>query len=886
MKFARSTLILAAVATPAAAQISLDDVREVRLENGIRLLVLEDHSTPTFTIMLWVPCGGRTEEPGLTGISHLLEHLYSMGSSRMGPRELDEYVARHGGQKNASTSHDFTNYYESMPMETFERILEIEADRLATLALPQDKIDSEREVVREERRMRYETSKGGFLWLELLAAAYTTHPYRQPVIGTMEDLTRATRDQIVAYHRRHYTTENALYVLVGDFDADEAIAAFRRHFGPIPRSPRPQIEIPQEPPQTEPHRRTFYRREITLPSFAIGWKTVGIDDPDFFPLKALQYYLANGRTGAFERELERGREIATGVSAYQMETMDPGLFVVQGEARPGVPIERLEAAVYEVIEAVRQGQVDETTLQTAKAIAEVSFINELQTTMEKAQALGFYATVSRQRGFRFLGDYITRLRSVTAQQVAAVAQRYLQPETRTVVVQYPQAALSWEPFGEAWRTRLPNGLTVLVHERPGVPAAAISVQVRAGSRYAPPDLSGAARLTADLLQAGTEDRNEEQLLSALALLGTTLDAQVLHDTTTWSAFVRAEDAGAVLAIIAEILQKPAFTGTGYSAARLFERVRERLVARRRAARDNPQELLVEHFYRALYGAEHPYGRPIDGLVEDLEGATRERVAAFYRSAYRPDRTSIIVVGSVPRDVVGAAALRHFGGWAAGGEDGGDSGRAEPRPARERIVIVHVPGMTQARIRIGHPGIPRTHEEYDILMLANQVLGGAGMTSRLMQDVRTQRGLAYSIWSLVFPRELGGAFAIQVETKNESVGEAIRAALDHVQRLRDERVPEEELALRQSQFAGQLPFRMEKLEDRARLWGDALLFGLGPDYLQKQIEAIRSATPDQVRAAAARHLDPARARIVIVGDANQFRGQLEGLGDVRVIERGP
>lgn len=411
------------------------NVTETILDNGITLLLIEDHSAPVFTLMLWVPAGARTEREGLTGISHYLEHNYSMGSSKLKPREIDAIVARCGGQKNAFTGWDYTAYYENLPKEHLALFCELEADRLATLALPEERCLSERDVITEERRRSVENSQFGMVYETMNKTAFTTHTYGHPVIGWMDDIRAYNREKVWNYYKRHYTTQNVTYVLSGDFVTTEVFTTFREYFESIPAGQKPTLEIPMEPPQTE-ERRTVVEKPVQLPAVYIGWHVPDVDHPDVLPLTLLADILAGGRSSRFHRILKNERKLVTFASAHADQRADPGLFTVMAQAQRGVDIAAVEQAIDEQIDLMQQTLVTDVELRKAQRRIEAAFVLGLETAYAKASVVGYYQTVS-QRGWRFLDDYLPGLLSVTADDIQRVGQRYLVKTNRTVVTLKP-----------------------------------------------------------------------------------------------------------------------------------------------------------------------------------------------------------------------------------------------------------------------------------------------------------------------------------------------------------------------------------------------------------------------------------------------------------------
>jgi zinc protease len=411
------------------------NVNETILDNGITLLTIEDHAAPVFALMLWVPAGARTESAGLTGISHYLEHNYSMGSSKLKPREIDAIVARCGGQKNAFTGWDYTAYYENLPKEHLALFCELEADRLATLALPEERCVSERDVITEERRRSVENSQFGMVYETMNKTAFTTHTYGHPIIGWMDDIRAYDREKAWSYYKQHYTTRNVTYVLAGDFDTAEVVTTFRRHFEPIAAGAKPTLKIPTEPPQTA-ERRAVVEKSVQLPAVYVGWHVPDVDHPDVLPLSLLADVLAGGRSSRFVRILKNESKLVTFASAHADQRADPGLFTVMTQAQRGVEIEVVEKAIDEQIENAQQTAVTDAELQKAKNRIEAAFVLGLETAQSKASVVGYYHSIS-QRGWRFLDDYLSNLLRVTADDIQRVTQQYLVKTNRTVVTLKP-----------------------------------------------------------------------------------------------------------------------------------------------------------------------------------------------------------------------------------------------------------------------------------------------------------------------------------------------------------------------------------------------------------------------------------------------------------------
>ncbi|MBX7150958.1 insulinase family protein, partial [bacterium] len=252
------------------------DIKRKTLPNGLTLLINENPFLPICTMMVWFRVGGRNEKQGLTGMSHYLEHCYSMGTHRFKPRENSWLIQRAGGTKNAFTSHDYTAYYANVPVDFLESLMDIEADRLINLALPEPNVISEKEVIKEEKRLRYDDSPFGKLFETLYDLSYENHPYKFPVIGTWDDLNTMTRDQMFDYYKHHYVPENIVLVIAGDVTFENALSLTEKYFGKIPKGNFLQPTILSENIQTM-ERRKIIQKESELPALAIAYRTVDVD---------------------------------------------------------------------------------------------------------------------------------------------------------------------------------------------------------------------------------------------------------------------------------------------------------------------------------------------------------------------------------------------------------------------------------------------------------------------------------------------------------------------------------------------------------------------------------------------------------------------------------
>lgn len=450
-RFMRSAVPLAALifilwcapqAAPAAGEAATAariefDATVTTLDNGLKVILLEDHSAPVISRYTFFRVGSRNERPGITGISHFLEHMMFNGAEKYGPKEFDRVLEANGGASNAFTSKDMTAYYEDIASDILELSFDLDSDRIKSLALDPKYIESEMGVVMEERLSSIDNSIDGAMYEELYALAFKAHPYRWPVLGWMSDLEGIDRDDCVSYFRTYYAPNNAILIVAGDFDSSEAIELIHRYYDDIP-SQEPPAPVRTVEPEQWGERRAEVGKAAELPAVMIAYHVPGMRSDDFFALEILQGILITGRSSRLYRLLVREMEIALSVYIDYPWRVDPDLFTFNVRMKPGCTTAEAEAAVYAAIDSLISGGVTEEELSRARKQIAVNFVRGMQTVNDKAYMIG--------RTELLLGDYRELFRlpegygAVTADDVKRVAEKYLRPARRSVVTLVPERA--------------------------------------------------------------------------------------------------------------------------------------------------------------------------------------------------------------------------------------------------------------------------------------------------------------------------------------------------------------------------------------------------------------------------------------------------------------
>ncbi len=424
---ALTLVVLGAPLLPAAFR--KEDVKVHKLENGLKILLVEDHNIPNVALYTYFHVGARNERPGLTGVSHFIEHMMFNGTKRFGPGEFDRKMEFAGGSNNASTGSDMTGYTDWFPAAALESMIEMEADRIQGLIFDPKVFESERGVIASERRMGVENNNDSMLSENVQATAIMAHPYHWGVIGWMSDILGWRRDEVIGYYRTYYSPNNAVLVAVGDFDSARALALITRYFSGIPAGAPPPPVITTEPPQMGP-KTVLIRKEALAPSFEMVFHGPNCSSADYYPLSILGMTLFNGESSRLYRRLVREEQLAIYVGGGVFETIDPELFRISVKPRPGADLSRLEAVIEEELTKVKSGGITEQEYQKALNMVKNQFYSGLQTISGKAGQLARAEIL--YGSFESLFTRMDRYSAVKRERIQETARKYLVENNRTV----------------------------------------------------------------------------------------------------------------------------------------------------------------------------------------------------------------------------------------------------------------------------------------------------------------------------------------------------------------------------------------------------------------------------------------------------------------------
>ena len=429
---------LAAAAVAQTARPMRIDMKETRLPNGLRVITVEDHSAPVISLDITYNVGSRDERPGRTGFAHLFEHMMFKGSENVGTGEHFYLVFNNGGTMNGTTNEDRTTYFEALPSNQLDLALYLEADRMRSLVINKANLDNQRNAVQEERRLGVDNQPYGKSGEIQQALIYDNFAYKHSVIGSMDDLSAATVEDVASFFKTYYAPNNAVLTLVGDFKTADALKKIKESFGNIPRQPDPPAVDMTEPEQKAERRAAVDDSLARLQQIDIAFKAVPGNTADFYALQVLSTALQGGQSSRFYQTLVKDKQLVTNIFGFMDEKRGTGAFYISTTVRQGVKPEDVEAAVYAEIERVKKEGVADWEIQKAKNTTRRNFINSMQSSLSRAINMSVWTVYYNDPNL--INTRLDKVSAVTKEDVLRVANKYLTPTNRTVVVTTPKRA--------------------------------------------------------------------------------------------------------------------------------------------------------------------------------------------------------------------------------------------------------------------------------------------------------------------------------------------------------------------------------------------------------------------------------------------------------------
>lgn len=861
------------------------------LPNGLTVLVHEDHKAPIVAVNVWYHVGSKNEKPGRTGFAHLFEHLMFNGSEHFNDDYMKALEPVGATELNGTTNEDRTNYFQNVPVAALDRVLWLESDRMGHLlgVIDQARLDEQRGVVQNEKRMG-ENEPYGKAWITIAENTFPKgHPYSWSVIGSMEDLGAAALADVKGWFETYYGPSNATLVLAGDIDTKTAREKVEKHFGAIPPGP-PVSGFDLWVSKMTGVRRQQMEDRVPQPRIYKAWNVPPYGTADATHIALFGNVLAGDKTSRLYRRLVYKDRLATDVGVYFDQRELASQLLVWATAQPGGDLAAVEAALDAELSAL---------LTRGPTPAEVA---REQTKYRS----GFVRGIERIGGFDGKSDVLARgqvllnrpdaykdiLKTTLGATPAAVreaASRWMSDGVYVLeVLPFPAHTSSASdvdrtalpgagsspdaPFPPVDRATLSNGMKVVLARRTAVPIVRLSLVVDAGFAADDPKTPGVSSMTMAMMEEGTSSRPALQIADELAALGAQFSAGSGLDTSTATISVLRDKLDPALDLYADLVLHPAFPDVDLA------RVKQNTLARIQQEKVQPFGLALRVIPALLYGRTHAYGQPLtgSGTEASVSAMTRADLAGFHSARFRPNHSTLVVVGDVTIAELTPKLERAFSTWKPG-EVTAKNIATVNGPASPQLYLLDRPGAEQSVILVGAVGAPKANPDEYALIAFNDAFGGS-FSGRINMNLREDKHWAYGAGSFAFDARGQRPWIIWAPVQTDKTKESLQEVLKELREVTTSRpLSASELDDAKDRLTRSLAGRWETGGAVAGAIEEVVAFGLPDDYYSSFAQRVRAVTPEDVAGVVSKALSPDRVVIVVVGDRAKIDPGLKELG---------
>ena len=900
------------------AQLSAPEIEYTMwtLDNGLRVIALPDSGTSTVTTSLWYDIGSKLDPEGRSGFAHLFEHILSRKTENMPYNMIYGLTADIGGTRNASNWVDRTNYYEIVPAQYLETMLWTHRERMAKVVVDDEVFETERGVVKEELRQRVLAPPYGRLQRFVLAEnAFDIMPHRRPGIGSIEDLDSATLDDARAFYEAYYGPDTATLIVAGNFEVARLRSLVDQYFADIPPRANPvDLAITQrEPERTQPRVVNATAPNVPLPVVGAVWKGPPTTDQDAAALEMLEAILVRGDNNRLDSALVRSGQAVQAAANVQL-FREAGQISAYAVVSNADAMDRASATLDAELERIRTQPVSEAELAEARNEIIASTLRRRETARGRAFELGEALVSSGDPDFA--DTRLNQLLEVTADDVMRVAAKYLDPQKRVTFtytegeddpstyanpVPMPEYRTLPAAVGEIRQVlsedqrmappgpgdvpvvaapeiverTLSNGIKVVAVQTGDVPIATVTMLVPGGSKTDPRAKAGVAQMAAGLADKGIEGMDEVAIAARFESLGASFGGGAGSDGTSFSLTAPVATLADAGALAAQIIRGATYPEDA------FQRERKRAADGLQVSLKDPGSLSRYVVRIAMYG-DAPYGSQPGGTTESLAAITRDDLITHRASYFHPDAMQIVVSGGINPEQAISVAEQMFGDWVVATPPGPVPQEAAGEDQPVRTIVIDMPDAGQAAVVAAVRAPARQSEDFFPLELANSVLGG-GSSARLFEEIRTKRSLSYGAYSGFADRADESILTASAQTKNETADEVAQIFFDEFERLGSEPLSDDLLNKRRLYMSGNFARALESSGGFNSIVSTLLQQGLEPAEALKFADRLDAVDSEAATLAARTYVDPAKATLVIVGDASQFLDDLKEIRpDVEVI----
>ena len=863
---------------------------EHTLDNGLRVIIHEDHKAPIVAVNLWYHVGSKNENIGKTGFAHLFEHLMFNGSENFDDEYFKPFERVGATNMNGTTNFDRTNYFANVPNTALDMALWMESDRMGHLlgAVTQEKLDEQRGVVQNEKRQG-ENQPYGRVFSRIVQNLFPSdHPYSWLPIGSMDDLNAASLEDVHDWFSTYYGPNNAVIVIAGDVNPAEALEKVNKYFGDIPPGP-PIDKLRQWDYKLDHDKRDIMQDRVPQARLHKVWGAPNFVSEDADLLQLIDAVLTTGKNSRLYERLVYRDQIATGVSSYQFAGEIGGMYLLQATAQPGSDLAAIEQAINEEVQRLLDDGLTQNELDRVKASLRSGFVGGV----EKVGGFGGKSDILAQNAVyaddpSFYKTSLDRFENATPEQLLAAARRWLSagayhlevhpfptlnaasdgadrsavPET----TEFPK--VSFEKFQ---RDNLSNGLELIVATRSTVPVVNIRMSFDAGFASDQFAELGTSSLAMSMLDEGTKKRDALEISDEMDRLGASFGAASGIDSSSVSLRALKENLDDSLEVYADVVLSPAFPQNE------LDRLKKARIARIQQEKTQPVGLALRTFPALLYGEGHAYAMPLtgSGTEASVDGITRDSLVEYHETWFKPNHATMIVVGDTTMAEIKPKLEKLFGRWQA--DDIPTKNIADVTAANaERVYLIDRPGSAQSIIFAGNVAPPVGEGNEIAIETMNEIIGG-GFTSRLNMNLREDKSWAYGASTLLVDTRGQRPFIayapVQTDKTMESMAEIRRELVEY---LGERPATPEELEKVKANNTLSLPGRWETASAVLRDIGEIVTYDLPDDYWDTYVDNVQYLSLDDIENSAQQVISPEGMIWVVVGDREKIEPRIREL----------
>jgi zinc protease len=869
-----------------------DNVIQKTLPNGLRVLFKQDRSTPIVAVNVWFGVGSVNESEEMNGLAHFQEHMVFKGTEKYGVGEIANLVKSYGGNLNAGTSYSYTMYYIVLPARAFTQALEIQSDAMMHSTFDPEEFQKERLVVIDEARM-YDDRPESYTFYRTMELGFQKHNYRRPIAGYQPIVEKITREQLLEFYNNYYRPTNAVLVVVGDVEPDDALARIEKVYGGWDPGEVRIGESPAEPPQ-ESFRFRVHTGTMDHGYLGAGFHVPSILHEDYPALEMLSELLSAGRSSRLYRKVLEEKRLVTSVSASLLAERWPGFFLFMASMPPDKWSDAT-SAIFEEVERFKHTPVGEDELEKARRQIEKGMYSELESMEGQASNLGYYALLG---DYRLADEHREAIKKVTPEKLMAAAGKYFHPDNCSLVGYLPgdNGSISLDPVEAETGIRkvlssaggitdmnsgrfarvearpddaatavmsrsteearvelfaLSNGVRVLLKKRTTVPVVSMLTVFGGGARLDPAGKSGLSTLAHRVVSKETRSYNAEEIVRTVEGAGGSLESYANFDTSGIYVNVLSAFLDEVLPVYREVVREPAFRSDRVTQERtkLLEEMAKR--------RDVPVQYAMDRLFKKSFG-DHPYSYPFAGDPDVVGGFTADDCGDWYRRMLTPSNVVVAFVGDISRERAEQVAGELYGDLPAGEVPEPDIAAGE-LPVEPGEHTLYRKDLKQAVTLVGFTAPPMMTPEAIALEVLNGALTGLG--GRLFVELRDKRSLGYMTGSSFSSLKERSIFFGYANPGAEGADEAFRVILHELEKVTREQITDDELTRSKEWLIGSQVMQLQRNFSQAIAYGALEALGFGWEAVDRMPERIQRVGKQEILDAAAAVFDPAQAVLI-------------------------